>query len=353
MQKPTLYNGFVIARKFIITRRIHIEKAFELYLLESGEILALFMNSSHDYLEDKLKLGSVKFGNLTYLYSIFDGSSPKERIAGEISNLVNPKGLSAIAGMTELKHTFLNDVIEPIKKAARYKKFEITLPNAILLFGPPGCGKTYFVKKIAEELNYYFIDTSQATFASSYIHGTSLKIKAIFDEAKSKAPSLIFIDEIDSLFPKRENIGSEQNYKHEEINEFLVQMNDCSEMNILVIGATNKPDLLDDALLRTGRMDKLIYVGLPDYDSRKSLFLFYLRKRPTHNINYDNLSRLTSNYTCSDIEYICNEASKRALSLEKDFIETDDLFQIIDKTSSSVTSNMLDKYNKFTALVRK
>lgn len=352
MKKPILYNGYIVARKHIIKQRIYSSNDFEIYLLRNEQYLVLFLNVSHSFIEDTIKIRAFIYDSQRYFYTIYDKNFSQRRIIKEIGNRINPQGLNAIAGMSDLKKTFMSDIIEPIRNKEKYEKFNVSLPNAVLLFGPPGCGKTYFVNKLAEELNYNFISTSQATFSSSYIHGTSIKIKEIFDNARENAPTLIFIDEVDALFPKRESLGAQQNYKQEEINEFLIQLNNLSKDGVIVIAATNRPHLIDDALLRTGRMDKLIYVGMPDYESRIHLFKYYFRNRPTLNINYEKLSKNTEGFASSDIAYISNEASKLALSLNKEYIEMEDIIVALGKARPSVSPEALIEYKKFESLVR-
>ena len=111
--------------------------------------------------------------------------------------------------MGKLKSDLLEDVIKPLQYPEKYEKFKLSIPNGILLFGPPGCGKTFIVRKLAEELGYNFVEVKHSDIASSYIHGTVGKVGRLFDMAKAKAPSIIFIDEIEGLIPKRESIGSE------------------------------------------------------------------------------------------------------------------------------------------------
>jgi transitional endoplasmic reticulum ATPase len=353
IQKPLLFNDQVIARKNTILKPLALEVGYELYLLKDKQILVLFTDLSRSLFESSFDVKLIHLNTKKYYYVIFPQTYSELKIKEIFKTIQNPKGLQSIAGMDELKEIFLKDIIEPLKQKDRFQKFKVSLPNALLLFGPPGCGKTYFAKKIAEEIGYNLMVTSQADFGSIYIHGASIKIKEIFDEARKHAPTLLLIDEIDSLFPKRESLGSGQNYKQEEINEFLVQLNQSNQDQVLVLAATNKPQLLDEALLRTGRMDKLIYIGLPDLKSRTELFKFYLRNRPHEEIEYIQLGEMSEDFSCSDIEYLCNEAAKKAIYDHHDFITFEHLTTVINDTKPSVNQASLKVYEDFKYLNRK
>lgn len=345
--KPKLYNGYILARKHTIIRNIHLDEYFEIYELSDGKKAILFHNISPYYIEKHYKIWVVNLGKTSYYYTIIDSLSTIQKIERTIQNMIYPKGFDAVVGMDDVKDTFISDIINPFQDKETYKKFNVSLPNAILLFGPPGCGKTYFIEKLSEELNFNFIKTSQSSFGSTYIHGTSLKIKEIFDDAKKNAPSILFIDEIDSLFPNRMNLSSSGMHKQEEINEFLVQMNNISKDNVILIAATNQPALLDEALLRTGRIDKMIYIGLPNVETRKNLFKFYLRNRPTDKIDYHKLAEITEGYNNSDISYICNEASKIAINKNSNYVLMHMFIEVLDRTNPSISKTQLEEFNKF------
>src|SRR5690606_11282045 len=138
-------------------------------------------------------------------------------------------------------------------------------------------------------------------------------IKNLFDEARQNAPSIIFIDELDALVPSRDT----SNISHMNtsvVNEFLAQMNNCGEDGIFIIGATNRHNAIDPAILRSGRLDKHIYLPPPDFEARKLMFELYLKKRPTEiALNYEALAQATENYVSSDIKFLCDEASRIAL----------------------------------------
>lgn len=226
----------------------------------------------------------------------------------EFSPKQSDKGFDQIAGMDELKETLFNDVIRALEERELYEEYGLTIPNGMLLYGPPGCGKTFFAQKLAEEVGFYFSLVKPSDLASIYVHGAQEKIRELFNEARENAPAIIFIDELDALVPSRDNDLS-HSYA-EGVNEFLAQMTNCSEDGIFVIGATNRPDKIDPAILRTGRIDKTFYIPPPDFDARKALFQLYLKSRPLDfGIDYDQLATRTEKYVSSDIEFLINESA--------------------------------------------
>lgn len=233
-----------------------------------------------------------------------------------------------------------------------YDKFKVWIPTWLLFYWPPWTWKTFLTKKLAEELDAWMIQKSVWEFGSSYIHETSRNIKNFFTKAKKASesgPIILFLDEIDSLISKRTN--QVDSNKAEEVSQFLQEFNALEEApNLIVIAATNRPDHLDSAILRSWRLDKKIYIWPPDFEARKELFQIYLEKnwRPTKDIDYEKLANLTENYVAADIEHICDEvarsASKNILELANK-IEKDINISEIKKTikNSVITMEILEK----------
>ena len=163
-------------------------------------------------------------------------------------------------------------------------------------------------------MNYVFVRPSD--IASIYVHGSQEKIGELFEDARKNAPTILFFDELDAIMPNRSN-GLNHNYAS-EVNEFLAQMSNSGDYGVFIIGATNRPDMIDPAILRAGRLDKIVYVSPPDFEARKSMFAFYLDKRPCENdIDHNELASLTVNRVFSDIRLLVDEASRSALESEK------------------------------------
>ena len=350
--KPILYNGFKVSGDIIVTGRI--ERVFftEVYNLSDGSFLYLFTNLKPGEIRGKkeqlIKIsvnGDEYIGLINSVYS-------QERVTSIIDSLTQLKGFDAVAGMNDLKKLLIEDVIKPILEPERYEKFKLAVPNGILLYGPPGCGKTYVIRKLAEELGYNYVEVKHSDIASSYIHGTVGKIGRLFDMAKQKAPSIIFIDEIEGIIPKRENINMNSQYKQEEVNEFLMQLNDASKSGILIVAATNRPHLIDSALLRSGRMDIKILVKPPDRAARIELFKLFFSDRPVKNIDYEKLAKATENYVSSDIEFISDQAARMALNLNEEYINETMVEKIIIKTPPSIGKDEVDYYKQFSNMER-
>lgn len=253
------------------------------------------------------------------------------------------KGFDAIAGMRELKAQLQLDVIDALNKPEEYAKFGLTIPNGMLLYGPPGCGKTFFAKHFAEEVGFNFIHVNPGTLKSRYVNATEENISKMFQEAEKNAPTIIFIEEISGLFPSRDSNAHEMSKN--AVEAMLAEMDRTGEKGIFVLCATNYPDKIDAALLRAGRLDKKFYLSPPDFEARKAMFEMYLKSRPIDfGIDYDKLATLTEYYVSSDIkDLIVDEASRQALK-SKSRITMKILEEVIKNTKPSVPLQELKKY---------
>lgn len=226
------------------------------------------------------------------------------------------KGFEAIAGMQALKELVQLDIIDALNDKERYAEYGLTIPNGMLLYGPPGCGKTFFAERMAEEIEANFFQVKPSDIQSKWVNASQENIKKLFEEARKNAPSIIFIDELDALVPSRDTANISQ-MNANAVNEFLAQMNNCSEDGIFIIGATNRPTAIDPAILRSGRLDKHIYLPPPDFEAREKMFELHLKKRPIElGLDYAAFASGTENFVSSDIKFICDEASRKALKLE-------------------------------------
>lgn len=251
-------------------------------------------------------------------------------------NVLKGNGFADVAGMDLLKEQLQSDVIDLLHDQERANSLGLTIPNGLLFYGPPGCGKTYFAEKFAEELKCNYIYVKCSDVASPYIHGGQEKIAAIFQEARVKAPSIIFLDEIDALLKSRDkhNNVSEAG----EVNEFLEQLNNCGKDKVLVIGATNKPKEIDEAALRAGRLELKYFIPLPDQPTRSQLFKIELSKRSSSElIDYDKLSKMTVGYSCADIKLLIDTAARIVFRNKKDEISEYDVIAAMSSIKPSLS----------------
>lgn len=284
-----------------------------------------------------------------------DGTAPIERGNGS-QKVDNPtqtdftvkkgggNGFKDIAGMHELKAMLNQKVIFVIKNKEIAEKYKLTPPNGMLLYGPPGCGKTFFAEKFAEETKFNFMLIKASDLASVYIHGSQEKIAELFKKAEGLAPVVLCFDEFDALVPTRGS-GTDSQHRDGEVNEFLSQLNNCSQRGIFVIATTNRPDKIDPAVLRTGRIDKHVFVPLPDFDARKEMFMLHLSGRPLGDIDYDRLAQMTEGYIASDISYVVNDASMTAAFNER-LITEEALEETIRSVKPSVRPDLIAMYDR-------
>jgi len=353
--KPLLHGGFVIWNGVSVVRRVESIFFTEVYELSDGTYLYLFVKVRLEDVvgrEEKYGLRRITVAGRTYP-SIIVSEHSRESVYKLAESIASVRGFDAVAGMEELKVRLINDVINPLRYPERYREFRLSIPNGILLYGPPGCGKTFIVKKLAEELGYSFVELSPSSVATPYVHGAVGNIASAFELARREAPSIVFIDEIEGLLPKREELSGSADIKKEEINEFLLQLNNAGDSKILVIGATNRPQMIDTAILRSGRMDKRIFVPPPDYDARKEMFRIFLAGRPyDDNIDFDALARGTENFVGSDIELIVTEAAREAVLGEKARISEKMIAGIIARFPPSISPEEIGQYRQFLNLER-
>ena len=335
--KPLLPNWYEIWWEKIKSRVNRILNT-EIYQLESWKFLHVITDIQMMDLSNKKikknKLVSINIWLNEYVWVIWEKCWAKE-LEDLKNKLWTTTGFDAIAWMEELKDTFSKEIIEPLEQPEKYKKYKLDIPNWVLFYWPPGCWKTFFSRKLAEEIWYNFYEVKHSDLASTYIHGTTWKIWEVFEKAKENSPSIVFFDEISGLLPKRENLTEHQLYKEEEVNEFLIQLNDASKNKILVIWATNYPSRIDSAILRSWRIDKKIYIWTPDDKARLELFKMYLQDRPNENIDYEELveltawkeveekriwfdtwtssTKLSSQFVGSDIKTMCDDFARKAL----------------------------------------
>lgn len=270
-------------------------------------------------------------------------SAEGENSPKDYTEVKHGNGFADVAGMDELKELLQKKVLFILKNKEKAERYRLTPPNGMLLYGPPGCGKTYFAEKFAEEsgFNYKFVKASD--LGSIYVHGGQGKIAELFDKARQKSPIIICFDEFDAMVPDRKSRSAEN--ISGEVNEFLSQLNNCSKDGIFVIGTTNRPELIDPAVLRKGRVDISIYIPAPDVVTRKLMFDLYLKDRPCDQIDTQQLAEMTDKYVASDIAFIVNDAAMIA-AFRDELITQEGLINSVKTTRPSLTESLLADYER-------
>lgn len=252
-------------------------------------------------------------------------------------------GFSDVAGMAELKEQLRSDVINLLQNPEQAEALGLSIPNGLLFYGPPGCGKTFFAEKFAEETGFNYQYVKGSDVASPYIDGGKGKIADIFSQARENAPTILFLDEVDAIIRNR----SEHNNVTTSgaVNQFLMELNNCGKDKVLVIGATNKPMDIDEAALRAGRLELKYYIPQPDKETRKEIFQINITKRRyDFGIDYDKLADMTENYISADIALIVDTAARLAFRRNVGKITMALLEEAITNTKPSLGIEQIKAY---------
>lgn len=240
-----------------------------------------------------------------------------------------------VAGIDEAKEE-LQEVIEFLKNPAKFKKLGGRIPRGVLLVGPPGTGKTLLARAVAGEANVPFLSTSGSEFSEMYIGVGASRVRDLFTEAQKKAPSIVFIDEIDAAGRRRsaETRGGGQEYEN-TLNQMLVEMDGFETNNgVIIIAASNRPDILDPALLRPGRFDRQVAVSLPDLKGREAILRVHARNKPFDDkVDLTAIARGTSGFSGADLANLINEAALLATRFDHSQISAEDFEEAQDKVS--------------------
>lgn len=253
-----------------------------------------------------------------------------------------------VGGIADVK-TLLREAVEwPLKNPESYRNIGVEAPKGVLLYGPPGTGKTLLAKAIAHESDANFITAKGSDLLSKWYGESEKRISEIFTRGRQVAPSIIFLDELDSLAPIRGISSGEPQVTARILNQLLSEMDGLEELRgVVVVGATNRPDIIDPALIRPGRFDELILVPIPDEEARKEIFKVHTKKMVlAEDVDIVNLVALTDKYTGADIADICKKAGRYALreDLHAKNIRQRHFLKAISESGPSVTPDTMKYY---------
>ena len=261
-----------------------------------------------------------------------------------------------VGGLEDVKQHLIESVEWPLKTPEVFTKLGIRPPKGILLYGPPGCGKTLLARAVATESEANFISIKGPEVFSKWVGESEKAIREIFRKARMAAPSVVFLDEIDSITPRRGMGMSDSGVSERVISQLLTEMDGLVTLqDIVIIAATNRPDMVDSAVLRPGRFDRLIYVPEPDDKGRLQIFKIYTKGMPiSKDVDLNQLSVVTKYYGGADIESLCREAAMHALrrDVNSQEVTMKDFLDAMKEMGPSVTPDMEKWYKSFMQQIR-
>ncbi len=324
--------------------------------VEDGNNIELIQNPTNIFLKISTTLFSLlptlllvalivmffKMQGLGEKGKIYDGETTKSKTK-----------FADVAGLDEEKHEMI-EIVDFLKNPERFNKMGAKIPRGVLLCGQPGTGKTLIAKAIAGEANVPFISMSGSEFIEMFAGLGASRVRKLFDKARKLAPCIVFIDEIDAIGSRRTSNSGAESENNQTLNQLLVEMDGFgSEETIIVLAATNRPEMLDKALLRPGRFDRQITIPTPDLKGRLEILKIHSKdKRISGNVNLESIAEDTAGFTGAELENILNEAAIIATKNKHEEIENDDIEEAVKKVTVGLEKKeriISDKDKKLTA----
>lgn len=254
-----------------------------------------------------------------------------------------------VGGLDEARQEIIEAIEWPIKKPESFSRMGIRPPRGILLFGPPGTGKTLIVRAVANETEANFITVRGPEMISKWVGESERAIRNTFKKARQVAPVVVFLDEIDAIAPMR-GIEDTSRVSERVVNTLLTELDGLQDLEgIVVIAATNRPDMIDPALLRSGRFDRMVLIGAPSRPGRVEIYNVHTRTMPlADDVDIEELADLTDWYVGSDIESLCREAAVFALreDFESGFVEMRHFREALKKVRPTMDERIMDYYER-------
>jgi transitional endoplasmic reticulum ATPase len=261
-----------------------------------------------------------------------------------------------IGGLHEVKQRLIEAIQWPLEYPEKFERLGIKPPKGILLYGPPGCGKTLLAKAVATEAEANFITIKGPEVYSKWVGESEKAIREVFRKARQAAPCVIFLDEIETIVPRKDILDDSSGVTHRVASQLLAEMDGIEELrDVIVIGATNRPDLMDPAILRPGRFDRLIYVPPPDEKSRLQILKIYTQKMPlAEDVSLEKIASMTEGYSGADLESLCREAGMAVLRRDRDatYVTWADFQEALKIVKPSISPSMLKEYERLSETLR-
>ncbi|MCD6235644.1 MAG: CDC48 family AAA ATPase, partial [Thaumarchaeota archaeon] len=261
-----------------------------------------------------------------------------------------------IGGLEDVKRQLIEAVEWPLKYPEKFERMGIRPPKGILLYGPPGCGKTLLAKAVATEAEANFISVKGPEIFNKWVGESEKAIREIFRKARQAAPCVIFFDEIESIVTRKEFIEDSSGVANRVTSQLLAEIDGIEELtDVIVLGATNRPDLLDPAILRPGRFDRVIYVPPPDEKSRYQILRIYTKKMPlAPDVSLRELAARTEWYSGADLAALCREAAINALrrNLDAEYVTMEDFEEALRTVKPSISPQLVKDYQRMSEFLR-
>ena len=306
-------------------------------ILKSYDFVAVSDSSPYDLVLPLIIAGLILLFVWAFLMGKMNGGNPLQNFGKARTVLGVPDGKKVtfddVAGADEEKEE-LQEVVDFLRNPEKFTKIGARIPHGLLLVGPPGTGKTLLARAVAGEADVQFLSISGSDFVEMYVGVGASRVRDLFDQAKKIAPAIIFIDEIDAVGRKRgSGLGGGHDEKEQTLNQLLVEMDGFAKNEgVIVLAATNRPDILDPALLRPGRFDRQIHVGHPDVKGREEILKVHAKgKRLDESVSLKTIARATAGFTGADLSNLLNEAAIMAAREDRPVLNMDDLNEAMMK----------------------
>jgi transitional endoplasmic reticulum ATPase len=261
-----------------------------------------------------------------------------------------------IGGLEEVKQKLIEAIEWPLKYPEKFSRMGISPPKGVLLYGPPGCGKTLLAKAVANESDANFILVNGPEIFSKWVGESEKAIREIFRKARMAAPSIVFFDEIEAIAMRKELLGDDSGVSYRVISQLVTEIDGVKKLSdVIVIGATNRPDLIDPAMLRPGRLDWLVYVPPPDEKARLQILRIYTKKMPlSPDVSLEYLAKITEGYSGADLENLCREAALQAMrrDINSEIVTFNDFENALKTIKPSISPSMIKEYERIKEKIR-